>query len=301
MSGYMHSSYAASLAEYGAPQELTQCGGWILRRRIPGSDSFDAMGCYPLFNCSNWSALAADLESISNDFVSITLVTDPFGKYNLSILETCFKDKLMPFKQHFVVELGNRLKMFVSDHHQRNVRKALKVIQVERCDCPESLIDDWVGLYHSLVKKHQIKGIADFSKAAFLQQLRVPGIIAFRATYEGLTVGILLWYVWQDVGYYHLAAYSDLGYKLRASFALFWLAFEYFSDCDLKWLNLGAGSGIRENSSEGLSRFKRGWATGTRTAYLCGRVFDTLKYCEFSAQTNTASSDYFPAYRKGEF
>ena len=35
-SGYLHPNYAQSLAEFGKPRELTNCGGWILEREIPG-------------------------------------------------------------------------------------------------------------------------------------------------------------------------------------------------------------------------------------------------------------------------
>ncbi len=46
--GYLSSAYAESLAEFGRPRELAKCGGWILERKIPGTDLHDAMGCYPL-------------------------------------------------------------------------------------------------------------------------------------------------------------------------------------------------------------------------------------------------------------
>jgi hypothetical protein len=57
MSGYLHPDYTLSLAEFGSPQELSQSKGWILRRQITGFPYQDAMGCYPLFTCENWSRL----------------------------------------------------------------------------------------------------------------------------------------------------------------------------------------------------------------------------------------------------
>jgi hypothetical protein len=50
-----------------------------------------------------------------------------------------------------------------------------------------------------------------------------------------------------------------------------------------------------------LSRFKRGWATGTRTAYFCGRIFDRANYREITRASGCMATDYFPAYRQGEF
>jgi hypothetical protein len=60
-SGYMHPNYAHSLREFGEPRELPGSGGWILERIIPGTPYRDAMGCYPLFACNDWSKLANDL------------------------------------------------------------------------------------------------------------------------------------------------------------------------------------------------------------------------------------------------
>ena len=121
----------------------------------------------------------------------------------------------------------------------------------------------------------------------------------FRAVHQGVSVGMTLWYIQGEVGYYHLAAYSDVGYALRASFALFAGAIEYFAT-RLRWLNLGAGAGIHSASSDGLTRFKRGWATGTRTAYLCGRICDPARYAEVVQARGVSGADYFPLYRKGE-
>ena len=43
---------------------------------------------------------------------------------------------------------------------------------------------------------------------------------------------------------------------------------------------------------DGLTRFKRGWATGERIAHLCGRVLDRAAYSRLAGP-----SDWFPAYR----
>jgi hypothetical protein len=69
----------------------------------------------------------------------------------------------------------------------------------------------------------------------------------------------------------------------------------------LEWLNLGAGAGVSENSMDGLSRFKRGWSTDTRKVYFCGRIYDKVNYSLVTKAKDTIGSDYFPAYRKGEF
>jgi hypothetical protein len=299
--GYMHPGYAESLAEFGTPRELPRCGGWILERQIPGFPDRDAMGCYPLFVCKDWAQLGPDLDDIRTDLISLALVTDPFGGYDEACLHRCFKDVVIPFKDHFVVDLSCPIDTFVCSHHRRYARKALRDVQVERCQDPTQFNDEWVNLYATLIGRHNIKGIAVFSRLAFAKQLKAPGLVMFRAIYKETTVGMTLWYIQEEVGYYHLAAYSDTGYKLRASFALFWSAIGYFTSQGLRWLNLGAGAGTKGTGTDGLSRFKRGWSTGTRPAYFCGRIFDQDRYSEIVKAKGISATGYFPAYRKGEF
>ncbi len=241
-----------------------------------------------------------DLDALKN-IVSLTVVTDPFGDYDKDYLSHCFKDLIVPFKEHFIIDLARNPRDFISSHHQRYAERALREVSVGESLQPRRNLDEWINLYANLVSKRNIKGIPAFSRKAFEIQLIVPGITAFRAIYKGNTVGMLLWYIEGEVGYYHLGAYSDLGYHLYASFGLFWFAIQYFSTMGLKWLLLGAGAGIKSYAEDGLTRFKKGWATGSRTAYLCGRIFDQEKYHEISKKGGIAYSDYFPAYRKDEF
>ncbi len=299
--GYLHSSYAHSLSEFGSPIKLVHSKGWILKRQIPGTPYYDATGCYPIFSCRYWSRLHIDLENIRDDLVSLSVVTDPFGDYDKHILRRCFKDRVIPFKEHFIIDLSRPIKTFVSNHHRRYARKALSDVYIEQCDEPLDFLDEWIDFYSVLIEKRNIKGIAVFSRSSFAKQLTVPGIVAFRAVHDGKTVGMLLWYVQGKVGYYHLGAYSPLGYELRASFALFWCAIKCFADSGLDWLSLGAGPGVKSDHMDGLSRFKLGWSTDTKVVYFCGRIFDNSTYSAIMKAKGIADTNYFPVYRKGEF
>ncbi|MCA1632231.1 MAG: GNAT family N-acetyltransferase [Acidobacteria bacterium] len=296
----MHPAYAESLAEFGSPRQLARCGAWLLEREIPGSGRRDAMGCYPIFSCPDWSQLRSDLDAVGDDLVSVSLVADPFGEYDEAYLKECFRDVVAPFKQHFVVDLGLPADSFVHAHHRRNARKARRVLSVERYARAPDALDEWTALYGVLSERHAIEGVAAFSKESFAKQLGVPGMVALRATEGETTTGMLLWYVQGDAAYYHLGAYSARGYELRASFALFSHALEYFAGRGLRWLNLGGAAGAGETAS-GLSRFKEGWSSGVRTAYFCGRIFDRKGYEELVAARNAPPTAYFPAYRLGEF
>lgn len=301
--GYLHSSYAQSLSEFGSPINLINSQGWLIKRQIPGTPYYDAMGCYPIFTCHDWSQLHVDLDELDEDgeLVSLSMVTDPFGEYDVPYLKRCFKDVVIPFKEHSIIDLSRPLDSFVGKHHRRYSKKALRSVHIERCVNPEDLLEDWLCLYKTLIERHSISGIAAFSRSSFAEQFHVPGMIAFRAVEKDITVGMLLWFVQGKVGYYHLGAHSARGYELRSSFALFWYAIEYFPANGLSWLNLGAGAGVRADGTDGLSRFKDGWSTGTRTAYFCGRIFNHAKYSEIVKAKNVGATDYFPAYRKGQF
>jgi Acetyltransferase (GNAT) domain len=299
--GYLHPAYAAALSEFGKPRLLPRCGGWILERQILNSSYIDAMGCYPLFACQDWSRLRDDLSAVTGSLVCLSLVTDPFGEYNLDYLNECFPEVAIPFKEHFVVDLSRPPHTFVHAHHQRNARNALREMRVEVCEHPIDFLEDWTMLYATLVARHNIRGMSAFSKESFVRQLTVPGIAAIRAVRDNTTMGMLLWYEQGNRAYYHLGAYSQLGYELGASFALFFYSLDYFAQQGMEWLNLGAGAGTRPGEESGLTRFKQGWSTATRTAYFCGRVFDPEKYQDIVLAKKIPATDYFPAYRLNEF
>lgn len=300
VTGYLHPQYAESLAEFGTVCRLSRAGGFLLSRPIPDTVSQDAMGCYPLFCCRDWAGLGEDLRSSGHEFVSVTLVTDPFGDYTESGLHAVF-DRVVPFKLHFVVDLHQPLEGFSSATHRKFARRAQRQLEIEVCLDPMRELDTWCGLYGQLVQRHGITGIQAFSRAAFAQQLQVPGMVMFRARHGGETVGMDLWYVQGEVAQGHLAAFSERGYDLRAAYGLKLAIIEYFRD-KVRWLNLGGSAGLNPQANDGLTAFKRGWSSGTRMAWLCGRILDPARYAELVHQRGfDPATPYFPAYRCGEF
>lgn len=299
MTGYLHPAYAASLREFGTPLELPASGGWLLVRQIPDSDLFDAMGCYPLFGCRDWSRLSQDFEQLRGALVSLALVSDPFGNYDEGLLRHCF-DHVLAFKEHFVADLTQPVNEQAPKYHRKNARRALRDATVEILSHPLDALNDWDLLYAHLVARHQIKGIRAFSHAAFEAQLKVPGMVALRAVTNSETVGMHLWYVQDDVAYSHLSAYNEVGYDLQVSYGLNWVANEHFAG-KLRWLVLGAGAGTSANSGRGLTEYKRGWSTGTRQVYFCGRTLDPERYQALTKWHNRPPTQYFPAYRANEF
>ena len=258
------------------------------------------MGCYPLFACRDWQRLRADVEAMQGDLVTLTLVTDPFGAYRSSELQAAFPDVCRPYKEHYVVDLRNALNLPHSAHHRRNLERARGRVEVEASADPPAHAVEWVALYEHLIVRHRISGVAAFLPSTLTAQLQVPGLTMLRAIHDGQTAGITLWYQHGEVAYYHLGAYSDAGYACGASFVMFQFAIDHFRT-RATWLNLGAGAGATGDALDGLTRFKRGWANGTRTAWLCGRVLDRRAYALLAAAEVHSESSYFPQYRAGEF
>lgn len=294
--GYAHPDYVDALKFAGTPHDLSACGGAILERNIPNSEHVDATGCYPFFVCRDWQALRDDLDALSERCVSLALVTDPLGDWTPQLLGECFPDVCKPFKTHYLVDLPTLENSQLSSHHRRNARKGLKQVEVELCDPPQAWVEAWSQLYDVLIARHEIEGIAAFSRASFEQQLRVPGARLYRAEAGGEVVGMVLWYVQGDDAYYHLGAYTPAGYDMNASFAIFSRSIEQMRDAGLRRLCLGGGAGASK-ASEGLVRFKRGWSNQTCEVYFCGRIFQPDVYRALTEAAGTGESAYFPAYR----
>ena len=294
MSGYRHAEYVRSLHRLGRPLRLPSCVGWLLERPIRDTPLTDAIGAYPLFDCEDWSALGADLAALEGRLVSVCVVPDPLASAaTLSCLGAAFPDLARPFKTHYVRALS--LPVTPSPHHRRNVRRALQLLSVERCAEPATHLAEWESLYRNLSTRHDLERSAVYFGDDFETQLKVPGIEMFAARRNDTVVGMTLWYVVDDRVHYHLGAYSDVGYDCGASFALFQVALEHFKSSGVQWAALGGAPGLADDRGAGLARFKKGWATGERSAFLCGRILDHVAYARLSDEHG--ATGFFPAYR----
>jgi len=295
--GYTNPGYARSLAEFGTPVHLPASGGWLLEREVPGGGGRDAMGCYPLLCCGDWRGLRSDLDALEGRLVSVSAVPDPFGDHDETLLREAFGDVVAPFKEHFYTDMARPLEESVSRHHRKYARKALREVQAEVVADPSAYLEEWLALHRWLVALHDASGIRAYSPQAFAAQLALPGAVVVRATHRGVPVGAQLWFQQRDVAYGHVLAFSPEGYELGAPYALYWFALSHFHG-KVRWCSFGGVSGTDVAGPGGLSQFKRGWATGTRTAWFCGRILDPARYRELAAREGSRGS-FFPAYRPG--
>lgn len=299
LTGYLHPTYARAFEEFAKPRHLPLSGGWLLERQIPGSDRSDAMGIYPRFVCRDWSPLGADLDEAGAALVSLVLVTDPFAPMTRADLEACF-DGVRPYKEHHIADLAQASDERTSRHHRYYARRALRSgISVERCDNPQDFVDEWAELYRELVERHRLEGLKRFSYRSFAAQLSVPGAVLFRAVKDGTTLAAQLWYVQGEIAYSHLQATAEPGYRFRAVYALYSESLRWLAE-RCRFADLGAAAGSDASAQDGLALFKQGWASVTRPAYLCTRVFDGPAYDALTRASVASAPAYFPAYRAGE-
>ncbi len=296
MTGYACAEYAESLSEFGVPRALPRCNGWVLERSTPNLQYRDAIGCYPLFSCRNWSKLREDIDNLEDELVSLSMVTDPFGEYDEAYLHECFRDVVVPFKEHYVIDLKRPRNEVVSKHHRYYARKALRHLSIEEHPKPGQFLDEWMLLHDNLVKKHNIRGIKALSRKAFAMQLMSPGITVLRAIHKGKTTAAVLYFLQEDVVHAHVLGCLDIGYELGALYAILWIALDHFGK-RAKWCNIMGVPGISDKGSDGIRRFKRGWSKETRTAYFCGKILNRERYAKLVQTRNGPPSRLFPAYR----
>jgi hypothetical protein len=294
---YASAEYTRSLADFGAPRRLDHSGGWVLERPLPGPVARkDACGPYPLFSCAHWSGLDRDLDTLRQDgLVSLVLVADPLSAPPAAALPTLFPNLCRPWKDHYLVDLAPGTE-FGTAHHRRNARRFGRHASVEEVADPRQLLDEWCALYDKLCERHAVTGMARFSRRAFARQLALPGALVLRAvTSAGCTAGLQIWLTEDDRAWHHLSAYGREGYRWGgASYALVRAALGLLRDRGVAVADLGSGAGLTADPTDGLSRFKQGWATHTAPAWLCGVILDERAHDRAAGDHAT---DFFPAYR----
>lgn len=298
--GYLHPDYARSLSGFGKPQYLPASGGWLLVRTVPGSSGQDAMGCYPLFSCNDWTRIHEDMEEIKNDLVSMVIVSDPFAKVSVEYLTTHF-DIVKPFKEHVVVDLEADWASLVKKNHRYYARRSLKKMDVEIVFQPERLLNEWVELYQNLIYRHNITGIRAFSRSCFENQLKLPGlfVVVGRSRDNNQVIGMHLVIVQGYNAYSHLAAYSKEGYGIRAAYGIYWETIRYLHSISCRLFDIGAMAGTSDSHENGLWAYKTGWSDYKIPVYLCGKILNIENYVSECRRSGLINNNFFPAYRNG--
>lgn len=293
-SGYLSRSYADAFKNIGRVEPFGMTGGHVLLRSIPSSDRKDISGPYPIFTCTNWSAVEEALNEPLENAVTLTLVTDPFCPLSEVEISQLF-DFHRPFHDHWLIDLGSPIAP--SPHHRRNLRQAGR-FRIESGPADPTFATSFVKLYGHLAEKKKISDLRAFSSESLAAQLAVPGAWLVTSWDQEELLGADLYYLEGRIVRAHLSAYAPKGYANSISYPMMLAAIEQFRIfADI--IDLGGAPAVEGNSKcGGVGHFKRGWTQLTRPSYLCGKVFDREAY---KALSKGRHMRWFPAYREGEY
>ncbi len=167
-------------------------------------------------------------------------------------------------------------------------------------DDPVAYLDEWCQLYEQLMVRHTCRDLRRFSREAFARLLAMPETVLLRALAKDEAVGAEIFLLNGEVAYAHLTASSSEGYRLGAPYFLSAEAMTWLRG-RVRYINWGGGVGDIDGVSDGLSWYKAGWSTHSRLSYLLGKITDGARYSEIVTQRQRGATDYFPAYRAGEY
>lgn len=288
-----HPYASAQYASAFAPLEvaaLPLARAHVLVRPVPGSSARDAMGCYPLFVFDPSEGLDEDFQELARlGLVSFVGVTDCMTQPGDEYLARHFT-LARPFKTHNVHDASLPGADY-SKHHRDRVRKAHRKCETRVVNLADHL-DAWCACYDTLVARKGITGIQAFSRRYFETLARMEQVVTVAAFAQGEFVSGHIWMRHQGVVYAHLAASSELGYKLLSAFAIYDFAIQMFRADNL--IDLGGGAGTDTSETDGLSLFKKGFANSERKNRLVGKVLNPAAYAELAGGRGGA---FFPAYR----
>lgn len=251
----------------------------------------DAAGPYPLAPIIGAARLKEGIERLREErFVSVVLVPDPLSGPTREMFQDTFS-VCKPFKRHLIVDRFKE-KYQPTTYHARRIKRGLNRCEISIIPLAECL-PDWLRLYDNLRKRHDISGVTEFSNEYFSYISTMPDIITFAARIDSAIVGMSIWLYYNDAAYNHLNAFDDIGYLNSASFALFDTAIRTFTSA--RCINLGGAAGLSDDSTDGLYKFKAGFANSSTQSILCGEILDYTAYGALTAEPRT---DFFPAYRR---
>ena len=296
MTGAVHPYGSAIYASAFAPLRsihLRNVRTHVLVRPIAGAAECDAMGCYPLCVFDANDGIREDFAELARvGIVSLVIVTDCLTQPDHAFLDAHF-DRVRPYKAHYVYDArlpnGDYTK-----HHRDRARRARKSCETRVVALSEHL-DSWCACYETLVKKKGITGIQNFSRSYFETISEMPEAVTIAAFAGGEFVSGHIWFRFGRHAHAHLAASTELGYKLRSAFAIYDHAIQLFRN--EYTIDFGGGAGAEASQSDGLADFKRGFANAARENFLCGKILDGAAYERLSTGPQRTDG-YFPAYRR---
>jgi len=287
--------------ELGYAQAIADGQGWTavdvaawgtaVNLRPAALGARDAAGPYPRTPLAPDADLAEGLAQLgAQGLVSAVLVPDPLTFAATARLQPAF-EVCRPFKTHLLIDHARGYAP--SKHHRDEIRRGLRRCRIEIVPLAERMAE-WRTLYAGLVGRREVAGVAAFPDPYFPMLAATPRFVALAAFVGDAVAGMTIWFEHAGAAVYHLAAANALGYANGAAYALNDAAIAHFGGAAV--VDLGGGAGLADDRSDGLFRFKQGFANAETTAWLCGSVLDRAAYARLCGARDSRTS-FFPAYR----
>jgi transposase-like protein len=190
-----------------------------------------------------------------------SMITDPMWCPEVSPLQAAF-DICRPFKKYYVVD--READIHIRKRHRNRINQARRTAEVHDVSLTDHL-DRWLELYRGNVDRRRIH--QPFTRAYFERLTKLDGLRTVAVVSGGEVVTLSLWIPHQDTMYFHDGASSDAGMAISAAHAAFAHIIDTAADC--RYVLLGGSAGFRDESSDGLAVFKRGFANASMISYLC--------------------------------
>ena len=140
---YACAAYADAFLPDYEPLYLPYSRISILKRTIPGTLYYDALGCYPLSPLFDIGGLEKDWQWLKKEnLVSLVLVADPFFCPLEHALKACF-DHVLLYKEHYMHDFG--IPHAYGRHHRYEVKRAYKAVEIKTLALTDH-IEDWIKL-----------------------------------------------------------------------------------------------------------------------------------------------------------
>jgi hypothetical protein len=299
LKGYGHPGFAASFPNTVGTVHLKNSDGWLLRRYIDNSDLTDLVSPDPVFVCSDFSAIASDLQALNPEATaSLIIRTDAFCESHI-VADIGGFDEISHFKTHYIAQLDQPWRSFTRRSCRRYADRAKSLFAIRLVEAPVTLASKLFTLNQTMVERHMLLPQLGYSNHMLATQLALPGARVFEVRDQAATIAIACF---MEVGEYAYAYLLGCSNEARSRFAIYGLygcALDYYQN-RVRAIDFGGNSGLVDNGQDGLSLFKKGWSNTTKTSYLCKKILNHDLYKNLCRDHCASDPSFFPAYRAPE-
>lgn len=193
---------------------------------------------------------------------SVSLITDPMWSPSRDLLEAAF-GSCRPFNDNYLIDRGLGPSRF-HKRHRNMISSSKKLCTVARTPLAQVLAR-WWNLDQG---NRQTRAAVHSTPRQYFEMLAdLEGVETIAAHHDNEIVTMSIWLQFNDILYYIDGASNQKGLAISAPYATVDYVVEHFSSA--RYIFLGGSADFRGPRSDGLARFKRGFANVSVRDYLC--------------------------------